>query len=424
MPEIPPLLILVLLSPLTAGPCWLTLGELIRRGGGGEQMVRKGLTLGIAVVALALSIRTAHAGSIRDLGKVTAKAAILVDDDTGNVLFARNPNLQLPPASTTKILTALVVARSGALDRNVRVSRLASSMQPTKVWLKPGWVMNVEDLLYAILLNSANDASVVLAEGIGGSVPNFARMMNETASSLGATHSRFVNPSGLPGRGHYSTVRDLATIMHHVLRTEPLREILSTESQVITPRRGSKRRITLRSHNRFLNGEKFRVIGKTGWTRKAKRCFVGAASDGKREIIVAMLGGTNLWGDLERLLDYALNPEPIPDVVPIQQVSAKPEVRATNDPSSADGTAAENPRPQFRYHVQIASFTSRVKADRLRRQVVKQGYPASVEQAQINARRMYRVTIRNFETRASARRAARTLGKTYRVQPLIVAVRA
>lgn len=382
-------------------------------------MARKGLTLGIALVALALSIVPARAGSIRDLGKVTAKAAILVDDESGDVLFARSPNLQLPPASTTKILTALVVARSRALDRNVRVSRLASSMQPTKVWLKPGWMMNVEDLLYAILLNSANDASVVLAEGIGGSVPNFARMMNETASSLGATRSRFVNPSGLPGRGHYSTVRDLATIMHHVLRTEPLREILSTESLVITPRRGSKRHITLRSHNRFLNGEKFRVIGKTGWTRKAKRCFVGAASDGNREIIVAMLGSANLWGDLERLLDYALHPEPTPKVVPLQEVSAE-----AIGPDTVDAGKPEQSKPRFRYHVQVASFTSRVKADRLRQQVAKQGYPASVEQARINARRMYRVTIRNFESRASARRAARTLGKTYRVQPLIVAVRA
>jgi D-alanyl-D-alanine carboxypeptidase (penicillin-binding protein 5/6) len=382
-------------------------------------------------MTLALLAGPAHAGSIRDLGKVTAKAAILIDDESGAVLFARNPNLQLPPASTTKILTALVAARSGALDRNVPVSRFASTMQPTKLWLKPGWVMNVEDLLYAILLNSANDASVVLAEGIGGSVPNFARMMNETASTLGATGSRFVNPSGLPGRGHYSTVHDLALIMHHALRTEPLREILSTESQAITPRHGSARRINLRSHNRLLNGDKFRVIGKTGWTRKAKRCFVGAASDGRREIIVALLGGTNLWGDLERLLDYALHPEPSHDTVvasacsgaacaaslpPTAETRVAPPVRAV--------TKAQKVERQFRYHVQIASFTSRVKADRLRQQVVKQGYPASVEKAKIKTRQLYRVTVRNFESRASARQAAQALGRTYRVQPLIVAVRA
>jgi D-alanyl-D-alanine carboxypeptidase len=280
--------------------------------------------------------------------------------------------------------------------------------------------MNVEDLLYAILLNSANDASVVLAEGIGGSVPNFARMMNETASSLGATNSRFVNPSGLPGSGHYSTVRDLATIMHHALRVDPLREVLSTESQVITPRHGSNRRITLRSHNRLLKGDKFRVIGKTGWTRKAKRCFVGAASDGNREIIVAMLGGTDLWGDLERLLGYALQPEPgLLETAQLQQVS-----EADAAPATKPRPKTEKIEPQFRYHVQIASFTSRGKADRLRQQVTKQGYPASVEKARINARRMYRVTVRNFESRDSARQAARTLGKTYRVQPLIVAVRA
>jgi D-alanyl-D-alanine carboxypeptidase (penicillin-binding protein 5/6) len=408
-------------------------------------MARKALTLGIAIVALSFSIGAAHAGSIRELGKVTAKAAILIDDETGAVLFARNPNLQLPPASTTKILTALVAVRNGALDRDVTVSPLASSMQPTKLWLKPGWVMNVEDLLYAILLNSANDASVVLAEGIGGSVPNFARLMNETASSLGATRSRFVNPSGLPGRGHYSTVHDLALIMHHALRTEPLREILSAESHVITPRRGSTRRIMLRSHNRLLNGEKFRVMGKTGWTRKAKRCFVGAASDGRREIIVAMLGGSNLWGDLERLLDYALHPEPGLETAPLQQVADARGVASFASSTASDAVLTlprvaeareapstkprleprtERAEPQFRYHVQIASFRSRVKADRLRQQVAKQGYAASVEKARINARQMYRVTVRNFDSRASARQAARTLAKTYRVQPLIVAVRA
>lgn len=387
-------------------------------GGGGKSM-SKGLSIAVTLVALVGWAATAPAGSIRDLGKVTAKAAILVDDETGDVLFARNANLQLPPASTTKILSALVAVRSGALDRNVPVSRLASSMQPTKIWLKPGWVMNVEDLLYAMLLNSANDASVVLAEGIGGTVPNFARMMNETAESLGATRSRFVNPSGLPARGHYSTVRDLATIMHHVLRTEPLSEIMSTESQVITPRRGSKHRITLRSHNRLLNGEKFRVIGKTGWTRKAKRCFVGAASDGGREIIVAMLGSSDLWGDVERLLDYAMVPEPSVDTPQLQPVSAPPEVPAAKPLEPAPKIA-----PEFLYHVQVASFTSRVKADRLRRQVAKQGYRASVEEARVKKRRLYRVTVRNFESRASARRAARTLGKTYKVQPLIIAVRA
>jgi D-alanyl-D-alanine carboxypeptidase len=293
-------------------------------------------------------------------------------------------------------------------------------MQPTKIWLKPGWVMNVEDLLYAVLLNSANDASVVVAEGVGGTVPNFARMMTETANELGATRSRFVNPSGLPGRGHYSTVRDLATIMHHALRTEPLREILSTESQVITPHPGSKRRITLRSHNRLLKGKKFRVLGKTGWTRAAKRCFVGAASDGNREIIVAMLGSNDLWGDLERLLDYAIHPEPTQlDPNELQQVS---EIEKA--PAVKPRPKTKKIKPQFRYHVQIASFKTHARADNLRKRVTKQGYAASVEKAKINARQMYRVTVRNFESRDSARRAARSLGKTYRVQPLIVAVRA
>jgi cell division protein FtsN len=134
-----------------------------------------------------------------------------------------------------------------------------------------------------------------------------------------------------------------------------------------------------------------------------------------------MLGGTNLWGDLERLLDYAMNLEPTlsdpPALLQVAETQEAPAAKLYRRPE-------EISRPQFRYHVQIASFTSRAKANNLRQRVTKQGFAASVEKAKINARQMYRVTVRNFESRALARQAARTLGKTYQVQPLIVAVRA
>ncbi len=376
--------------------------------------------LAVGVGAL-LVTSIAEAAAIRDLGNVTAKAAMLIDNQTDEVLFARNPDLQLPPASTTKVLTALVVHRSGKLSRDLRVSLGASKMQPSKIGLKPGWTMNTRDLLYATLLESANDASVVLAEGVAGSVPSFAALMNTTARSLGATRSNFVNPNGLPAKAHYSTVRDLTTIMRHVLDVPDLREILATRSMVIRPRSGSKRRITLRSKNRLLARQHMQVIGKTGYTRRAKRCFVGAASLADREIIVAMLGSENLWGDLDLLINYGLNPPgPQPawsNKVGWQQAFAPP----TEAPP--EGDAGEVDTQAFRYHVQLASFRSRTRAHRLSKEVEACGYKVTVEPTRGAKYTMYSVTVRDFDTRASARRAARILGKRFRVDPLIVAVR-
>lgn len=373
--------------------------------------------------------------------KVTAKAALVADAETGEVIFALNPDVQLPPASTTKILTALVAVRMGDLDREVLVSRDASRAEPSKIWLKPGWRMRAEDLLYAILLNSANDASIALAEGLGGSVSDFSRLMTSTAHELGAMRSNFVNPSGLPDQQHYSTVRDLVTIMRHTLQRPLLRQVLSTPSTVIRPRRGSQRRIALRSHNRFLSRRDVRVIGKTGWTRRAKRCFVGAASVEGREVLVAVLGSVDLWGDLDRLIAFGLaQPSESPrwpsgtewveatrrdDSDWRAAVREKaPAAKAVDVTTAKPATVAQGAdRKGFRYEVHVAAFRSKAQADRLQRQVAAQGYRATV--ARLRTRRpLFRVTVVGFQTRASAREAVRVLSKAHRVDPQIVAVRA
>jgi D-alanyl-D-alanine carboxypeptidase (penicillin-binding protein 5/6) len=248
-----------------------------------------------AVLLIALCARPAWSASPLQLGQVTATAAIIVDHQTGEVLFARNPDLELPPASTTKILTAYIALRSQQLGSNIRVSKYAASMQPSKIGLRPGWAVNVNDLVYAILLNSANDAAVVIAEGLSGSMEAFAARMNRTAWQLGALNSHFVNPSGLPADDHYSTVRDLTTIMRHALQVESLERVLSTRTTSIRPASGSRRTISLRSHNRMLGDPRTDVIGKTGWTRVARKCFVGAATQDGRRVLVAVLGSSDSW---------------------------------------------------------------------------------------------------------------------------------
>lgn len=430
----------------------------------------------LTILALAALWVAAPAGAAEqaDLYALTARAAIVVDAQTGEVQFARNANLPLPPASTTKVLTALLALRETAPDELLRVSAHAASMPPSKAYLRSGSVLTSRDLLYALMLRSANDASVVIAEHVGGSVPGFARMMNRTAKSLGATSSHFITPNGLPAKGHVSTVQDLATIMRAALQTPGMRTILSTRTQTIEPVTGRTKRIALRSTNRLLWREDLTVIGKTGWTREAKRCFVGAASLNGREVIVAVLGSRDLWADVEMLAHYglgravpgyddlrrragvqqaALSPVPpaaaapgvtwyrgtAPAAPPARagRPAAAPAMRTYQEaakpaPAARPQVAARSKRvvPQgdreelqrragLKYHLHLASYRSKTRAEQVSRDLVKRGYRARVE----STGGAYRVAVRDFSSRDAARKAARTLGRSLRVEPVIVASR-
>ena len=215
-----------------------------------------------------------------------------------------DPDLPLPPASTTKIVTALLALKSGRLDGSLSVTPEAAQAPPSKISLRPGWKMRVRDLTYAVLLNSANDASVVIAQGLAGSVPGFAERMNAEARQLGARNTHFVNPNGLPAANHYSTARDLATIFGHAIENPLFSAVVHTKTASVWPSEGSARRIALRNHNRLLGNYRIEVVGKTGWTIAAKKCFVGAARADGREMTFAVLGSRDLWGDLKRLLEF------------------------------------------------------------------------------------------------------------------------
>jgi serine-type D-Ala-D-Ala carboxypeptidase (penicillin-binding protein 5/6) len=424
--------------------------------------------LAVALAATVVAAGAALGSEARELGRVTAKAVIVVDSQTGEVLFARNPTLPVPPASTTKLLTGMLALRRLSPDEVLPVSAYASTMPPSKAWLKKGWQLTARDLLYALLLRSANDASVVIAEGISGSVPNFANLMNATARSLGAVQSNFVTPNGLPAPNHYSTARDMAQILRAALQTPGMRDILSARTAVIQPRSGSRKRIALRSTNRLLWRDDLSVIGKTGWTRKAKRCFVGAASADGREIIVAVLGSNDLWSDVEILARYGLGQQARPDrpdpagrqqaaaptvpmgtawsslggagerlpvvVAPARRADERRMAAAVTPASgfsrrgkkggvaarassAAQGDGGEVARSKLRYALHVGSFRSKVRADQLRKDVVKRGYRAEVEALG----GMYRVSIPSFPSRDAARQAARKLGRILRVEPVIVA---
>ena len=274
-------------------------------------------------VFVLLGLAAAAAGSVSNAEepRVTARAAIIVDAATGEVLWERNADWQLPPASTTKVMTAILAIESRRLDDSVSIDPEVADIPPSKIGLRGGERMVLGDLLYAVLLNSANDAAAAVADALAGSENEFAIKMNAKARAIGARNTHFVNPHGLTAEGHVSTARDLSTIFRYGLKLPTMREILETPRIKVPIESRRVNAVSLHSHNRLLTGYAHRVIGKTGYTRPAGRCFVGAASEGGREIVIALLGSSDLWGDARRLFAHAFG-EPV-EAPLVQMASAK-----------------------------------------------------------------------------------------------------
>ena len=230
---------------------------------------------------------------------LTAPSAILLEPATQKIIYSRAPHRKQPPASTTKIVTALVVLDSLALDEWVRVPSGVRGVEASKLYVRPGERFKVRDLLKALLMNSANDVAVALAVAVSGSEREFAKLMTAKAQSVGAADTRFLNASGLPIEGQYSTAYDLALMMQEATRNEVLVSILKLKRTSIRTDRG--KRYDLKSHNKMLWRPE-RVIGKTGWTRGARYCFVGVIEEGPKDTIVAVLGSNKLWKDLSNLV--------------------------------------------------------------------------------------------------------------------------
>ncbi|MCM8776234.1 MAG: peptidoglycan-binding protein [Candidatus Omnitrophica bacterium] len=233
---------------------------------------------------------------------ITAPTAILMDPQTHHVVYAKTPYVKRPPASTVKLLTAMVALDMLPIDSWVTIPEFAEKVQPSKAHLRHGERYRAWDLVRAILISSANDAAEVLAVAAAGSKVAFARRMNQKAYAIGCRSSHFVNPSGLPAGGQYSTVSDMALIMEAAGRYPFIVSALKTRSQVIYSSAG--RRIYLKSHNKMLLRGYRGVVGKTGWTRKAGYCFVGFLTAFEKTVLVAMLGSRKLWQDVKILLNF------------------------------------------------------------------------------------------------------------------------
>ncbi len=233
---------------------------------------------------------------------LSAESAILMEADSGRVLYQKNAFVRRPMASTTKIMTALVAIEAGGLDRPVTVAKEAIGVEGSSIYLMPKETLSLRELLYALMLQSANDAATAIAVEIGGSVSGFAELMNQKAAELQLSATHFENPHGLDHEDHYTTAYDLAKLTAYALKNEIFRDMVSTLKKTIPRSDGGVR--VLVNHNKLLRLYDGAIGVKTGFTKKSGRCLVGAAErDGLRLISVTLSAGDD-WNDHQKLFDY------------------------------------------------------------------------------------------------------------------------
>ena len=234
---------------------------------------------------------------------VSARGAVLMEAATGDVIFGQNENARLPMASTTKIMTALVALESLPLETVVKITAESVGVEGSSIYLTEGEILTLEQLLYALMLESANDAATAIAVAVSGSTEAFAEKMNARAASLGLTSTRFVNPHGLDHEEHYTTAYELAMITREALQDPVFREICSTERKII-PLRGDEGVRLLLNHNKLLDSYEGCIGVKTGFTKRTGRCLVSAAERDGVTLIAVTLNAPDDWRDHTAMLDY------------------------------------------------------------------------------------------------------------------------
>jgi D-alanyl-D-alanine carboxypeptidase len=234
----------------------------------------------------------------------SAQAACLLASD-GEILYQKNASAQLPMASTTKIMTALVVLETLPLSTVVSVSKEAIEVEGSSAYLLENELLTVEDLLYALLLQSANDSAVALALAVSPDLESFVEKMNQKAFDLGLSGTRFANPHGLDHADHYTTATDLARLSMIALQREDFRTITSTKTYTCTSDKGISRTFT--NHNRLLFSYDGCIGVKTGYTQRSGRCLVSAAEKDELTLVFVTLNDPSDWKDHARALDYGFS---------------------------------------------------------------------------------------------------------------------
>jgi len=238
--------------------------------------------------------------------EVTAKAAILIDAVSGRVLYESNAHKRLPQASTTKMTTALLALENAKLTKKIRLPDDYVNPGESSIYLEPGETHSLEDLMYALLLRSANDSAEAIAIGIAGSLEEFVDMMNNRVADLGLRNTHYMNPHGLHNEDHYSTAYDLAMIAREALKHKEFREIIVTNRHTI-PWPGNEYNRLAENGNKLLEKYEGADGVKTGYTRQAGSCLVGSATRNGMQLIAVVLNCNDMYDEISALLDYGFN---------------------------------------------------------------------------------------------------------------------
>ena len=254
------------------------------------------------LLALVLILFLNASAAASEAFSVDAKGAVLIDGDSGRVLFGQNENEQLPMASTTKVMTTLIALENADLDEEVTAGKNAAGVPGTSLYLSEGETLSMEHMLYGLMLRSGNDAAVAVAEHVAGSMEAFAERMNARAKALDAD-AHFVNPHGLDADGHQISALGLARVMRAAMADPVFRAITGTRRKVI-PWVGNEYSRVLENKNRLLTTYEGATGGKTGYTGKAGRCLVFSAERNGLSLIGAVLNCPTWFDTAAAMLDY------------------------------------------------------------------------------------------------------------------------
>lgn len=282
------------------------------------------LVAAVAVLCL-IAAGEARAGAPR----ITARAAVLMDVATGQVYFAKNHHVRAEPASLTKIMTAVIAVENGDLRDVVTVGgRAAAVAEGSVIDLKKGEQITLEELLKAALICSANDATVAIAEHVGGSHDRFVALMNKKAAALGLFGTRFVNTNGFHDANHYTTARDLAVLTRYALGHPEINALVQTKEAVVRWVAPADREAKLSNTNRLLTGGSYAGVDgvKTGTTGMAGNCLIATATRDGRRLIAVALHSDDRYRDCVQMFDYGFQVVRPVSVTAAGQVLARPAV--------------------------------------------------------------------------------------------------
>lgn len=232
---------------------------------------------------------------------LSANFACLISEDTGEIIYSKNEHTPHAMASTTKIMTAIIVLEKANLDDLVTVSYEASTQEGSSIYLKSGEKISVKSLLYGMMLNSGNDAAYALAEHISQNIDAFSSLMTDYAKKIGAENTNFKNPNGLDADGHISTAYDMAVITSYALKNPQFKEIVSTKNAQISTSSGTT---YLKNHNKLLWNYDGCTGVKTGYTKSTGRCLVSSAEIDGKKLIAVTLDAPDDWNDHKKMLDF------------------------------------------------------------------------------------------------------------------------